>query len=175
MVFKDRAAAVCLQKPHQVIDLSLYLPSGVRLSNLHAVLQVFKDRGGGSDVKIFPYCLLFAGKGVMGDNAVTVGVENESISRDAAGFLISLAEPAVDDHQLTAALDRTLALSNLDRDMAVDDMAVGAFQTKLFQDRVWLMFILLAPSLKSATSYPGQSTRFCQRYQLSDPRQRHGG
>ena len=70
----------------------------------------------------------------MGHDADIPGIVDQRIASDAAGGLIGLAEPAVDDDEPAAALDGALALLGLDGDMAVDDMAMGTLQAKLLQD-----------------------------------------
>ena len=58
---------------------------------------------------------------------------SQRVSRNAGLFVVGAAEPAVDDHQPSPALDGALAVFLLHRHMAVDDMA-RARQTELCQN-----------------------------------------
>ena len=59
--------------------------------------------------------------------------------------MIGFAETAVNDNELAAAFDGAFALPGLDGDVSVDDVAMGAFQTKFFQNEVANLWILIAP------------------------------
>ena len=72
----------------------------------------------------------------MGDDAQYPGVVDEGVAGDAGGGLVGFAEAAVDDDELAAALDGTLALLGFDGDVAVDDVAVGAFQAKFLEEHI---------------------------------------
>ena len=124
---------VGFQQIHQIGHLGMKAPALVGLGNLHAVVDLFDDVLITLDVLILVDCVVLAGKGLVGHDPEIAGGENQGIARDAGGGLVGLAEAAVDDDQLAAALDGALTLLGLHRHMAVDNMAVGAFQAEFLQ------------------------------------------
>ena len=133
MIFRYGAGAVGRQKIHQIIDLALKQAALVGFADLHAVLQLFKNQRIAGDIPVVPDGVLLAGEGLVGHDTEMPGAEDQRIARNAGGGLISLAEAAVDDDELAAALDGTLALFRLDRHMTVDDVAVLPFQAEFLQ------------------------------------------
>ena len=107
------------------------LLADVRLGDLHPVLHPLEDHAVVGDVVVVEDGLLPPGEGLVRDDADVPGVIDQGIPGDARGGLIGLAEAAVDDDQLAAALDGALPLLGLHGDVAVDDVAVGSLQTEL--------------------------------------------
>ena len=130
----EGTGAVGLQQAAQVLCLSLNVASHIGLADLDPVFHVLKDQRVVGNVVVAEDGGLLALEGLVRDDADAAGVVDEGIARDTAGGLIGAAETAVDDDKLAAALDGAFALLGLDGDVAVDDMAVGAFQSKLLQD-----------------------------------------
>ena len=121
MVLGDRAALIGLQQCLQVVDLLFQLAAHVGPGDAEAGLHALEDLRLGDDVGVIPHGVGVTGEGLVGHDADAAGVVNEGITADAGGGLVSLAEAAVDDDQLAAALEGAFALFGLDGDMAVDD------------------------------------------------------
>ena len=88
------------------------------------------------DIGLFDNRLFKTFKWFMGNKSKSVGIVDQRIASDAAGGLIGLAEAAVDDQQPAAPLHGALPFLGLDGDVAVDDVAVGALQAELPQQRL---------------------------------------
>ena len=65
-----------------------------------------------------------------------MGVVHQRIAGDAGSLLVRLAEAPVDDQHLAAAVHRALAVLNLHRHVAVDDVGVLPGEAELRQDAV---------------------------------------
>ena len=136
VVFLHGTGAVSLQQIHQIVHPGLEHLALVGARHLQPDLHPLEDVGIVVDVGVGPDRVLLAGEGLVGHDAQVAGAEGQGIARDAGGGLVGLAEAAVDDQQLAAALDGAFALLGLHRHMAVDDMAVGTFQAEFLQQHV---------------------------------------
>ena len=134
MILQHCAGPVGIQKTAQVIDLDPDLLPFIGIGDFHAPIQVLKYGGGVGHIEILPHCPLFSGKGLVGDDLKTVGVEGQRIPRDTAGGLVGFAEAAVDHDQPASAFDGALPFFCLNRDMAVDDVTASMLQAELFQN-----------------------------------------
>ena len=136
MSFCDGTGPVSFQQHQQIIHLILELPALVGFIYLHSGFQLLKNESLICDILIVQQSFLLAREGLMGYDPQMAGVEHQCIACNAGGWLIGFAETAVDDDELTAALDGTFSLTNLYRDMAIDDMAVLAPQAELPQQHI---------------------------------------
>ena len=108
------------------------------------------------DIVVIDQRVLPAGEGLVGDDTDIVGVVDQGIARDAAGGLIGLAEAAVDDDQLAAALDGALALFRLDGDVPIDDMAVRSGQAKFLQQHIADSWVVIPGVVSVFRLVPGR-------------------
>ena len=105
MIFGNRAGTVGGQKHQQIVHPILQLPAFVGFADLHPVLQLVEDKALVGNIVIFVDGVILAGEGLVGNHPEMPGIEDQGIAGDAGGGLVGLAEAAVDDDQLTAALD----------------------------------------------------------------------
>ena len=136
MIFGDGTGAVGLQQQLQVVHPALQFAALVGISDPHSVLHFFKNHAFIGNIVILVHGVPLSGKGLVGHNAVMAGIVDQSIARNAGGGLVSPAEAAVDNQQLSSALHGAFSLFHLHRHMAVDNMAMLAFQTELLQEPV---------------------------------------
>ena len=111
MVLGDGTGFVGAEQITQGVGLSLEFGADVSLGDLDAGVHALKDPGAVGDVHVFLNGGFPAAEGLMGDDAQHPGVVDEGVAGDAGGGLVGFAEAAVDDDELAAALDGTLAPS----------------------------------------------------------------
>ena len=85
---------------------------------------------------VFPDGRITSDKGLVCHDPEGLRGADEGIAGNAGGRLIGLAEAAVDDDQLAAALDGAFTLAGFDRHMAVDDVAVRTLKTEFLQNEL---------------------------------------
>ena len=136
MILCHSTASVCIHEPQKIVNLFSQLHTFIGFGYLHPLFHGFKDDGLIVDIVIGFQSLLTSGKGLMGHDPVVPGTEQQCVASNAGCLLISPAEAAVDNQQLTTALDGTFALSGLYRNMTVDNVAVRAVQTKFTQQHI---------------------------------------
>ena len=144
MVLRHRAAAVCFHETYQVFHLCLQIDAFVCLSNLPAFFQSLEDSIVIINVMVSFQSLFPNGKGLVGNHTKIPGAEQQGVTGNTRGLLISPAEAAVDDQQLTAALDGTFTLLCFHGNMTVNDVAVLPFQTEFLQKHIadcWIVVI----------------------------------
>ena len=130
MIFRNGTGAVGFQQQFQIVHTGLQFFAFIGISHPHAGFHLFKDDTFVGDVVISVNRVPLAGEGLVGHDAVMAGIVDQGITGNAGGRLVSPAETAVDHQQLAAALDGTFSLLHLHGHMAVDDVAVIAFQAE---------------------------------------------
>ena len=84
-----------------------------------------------------------------------MGIEDQRVTRDTGRFLVGLAETAVDDIELAVRADRRLSLFDIDRSVAVDDVAALGIETKLMQDHFGSALLPVKDIVRVARLFPG--------------------
>ena len=117
----------------QILDLTDKLASLIGILHHDSLRAEFHNLGSRLDVLTLFDGLLHGGERLVLYQLESAVVVFQSIAGDTCFQVISLGEATVDDHQLAIRFDRVLALQGLDRDMAVDDVAVLALHTEFVQ------------------------------------------
>ena len=60
----------------------------------------------------------------------TAAMVNQRISRNTCFMMIGFRKASVDNHQLAIRLDGIFTFGSMNRNVSVDDMSVGALNTK---------------------------------------------
>ena len=136
VIFGDGAVPVCSHQGAQIVNLHLQLPTDVGIGDALPKLLTFKNFRRVGNAVVVPDRLFPADKRLMGDDAVGLGGADERVTGNAGGGLVSLAETAVNDQELPAALDGAFPLADLDGNMTVDDMTMGPFQAEFLQNEI---------------------------------------
>ena len=105
MVFRYHAVPVCVQQEAQIVDPGLQVAPDVRVADFLPIFLAFEDIGGRGDAVVFPDGRIAPDKGLVCHDPEGLRGADEGIAGNAGGRLIGLAEAAVDDDQLAAALD----------------------------------------------------------------------
>ena len=90
----------------------------------------------------------------MGFDADTMGVEDERVTGNARRALISFAETAVDADFLAFRTDWAFAFLDLDRRMAIDDVALGRVDAKFVKDLDTFIFIAIQAVVSILRLFP---------------------
>ena len=122
--FQD-AVLVGEEEVIEVGDLVLHLAPLVGVADRGVEGLKFDRLGDGFDVVVGAQGFADVGDVLVLQQAQAAGVIDERVAGDARLLVVGLAEAAVDDDGFAAGLDRALALLDLDRDVAIDDVARG--------------------------------------------------
>ena len=140
------ALAVGFEQRIERADLTPQFLADVGVRNQPSPVRRFKDIRGREDVAVFLYRVSNGGERPMRHQAHPPGVVNQRVACDAGRRLIGLAEAAVNREQPPARFDRAFAVLLLDRDVAIDDMAVPPAESEFREnplDRLGVVVVLI--------------------------------
>ena len=110
----------------ELFDLILKDEPLVSISDEDTIRGVgLDDRGAGDILHVLNG---FAGRaeGLVLDQMEALRIEDQGIACNTRAGLVSSAEAAIDEHNLTTSLYRMLALDFADGDVTIDDVRLGA-------------------------------------------------
>src|SRR5699024_7726867 len=135
-LFPQQAGAVGGQQPLQIPDQDALFDALVGVAHQYPVGRAVNVLTAGGDVLVLADGLLGALERLVGAQRQAAAVVHQRVARNAGAAVVGPAEPAVNDDDLAAALDRAFALDRPHRHLAVDDVAALAGQAELPQDAV---------------------------------------
>ena len=139
----NHSVPICIQQLLQVVNLRLdYLPF-VGVFDIHSVAAHLNYLDGAFDVVALLDCFVGAAERLVLHQFQAAGMENQRVAGNTGLWLVGFGETAVDYQELAVCLDWGLTLGGLDGHVPVDDMAVGAFNTKAVEDHIYCALVVV--------------------------------
>ena len=123
-----------MQQRFQIVNHLQQLFAVVRVADHNALRLQFDLRRFRIDIGIVHQYLRYILKGIMGFDADTVRIENQGVAGNTRRSLVRLAETAVYADFFPFRANRAFPFFDLNRRMAVDDMALGRIDAEFMED-----------------------------------------